>query len=29
MRFVKELRKKFEAVEVKEEVVIEEKGVFL
>ena len=29
MRFVKELRKKFEVVEVKEEVVLEEKGVFL
>ena len=29
MRFVKESRKKFEVVEVKEEVVLEDKGVFL
>ena len=29
MRFVKELRKKFEVVEIREEIVAEEKGVFL
>ena len=29
MRFVKGLRKKFEVVEIKKEVVMEEKGVFL